>query len=162
MPDDADGRTTAQGLFNQADAYLHSALALSKAELDVAFAESPIRFLLYHAAELYLKAYLRCAGLTVAQVEKKGHKFTKLIGSARCRGLNLDGAAMGALIYGQTTDDVMQTRYVKTGFRRRSETAALRKCVGCVRKAVRTSEARKRHIVLRGERLGITDDVIEC
>ncbi len=56
---DQDERTNSMGLFNMAEAYRLSAEALRKAGVAAGHAESPIRFLYYHAIELYLKALLR-------------------------------------------------------------------------------------------------------
>jgi hypothetical protein len=56
---DENERTNPMGLFTMAEAYRLSALALENAEVAAGHADSPIRFLYYHALELYLKALLR-------------------------------------------------------------------------------------------------------
>jgi len=157
-PDDADARTSAQGLFNYADAYLGSAHALKAADVRVLFPDSPVRFLLYHAAELHLKAFLRAAGMTVDELRVKGHRFTKLIAAARGHGLGLDRGCEAALIYGQRTGDVIDSRYIRTGFRQWIETDALGQCAASVRRAVRLHPKRIGHIALWGEATGIVDD----
>jgi hypothetical protein len=155
---DKNERTTAQGLFNYGDAYLASAHSLRASKPNVVFADAPVRFLLYQAAELHLKAFLRCAGLDVNDLEKKGHQFTKLIAAARDFQLGLDRGCEGVLVYGQRTGDVIGSRYIVTGFRRWFETEDLGKSAASVRRAVRLHSLRLSHIVLRGERDGIVDD----
>jgi hypothetical protein len=56
---DEDERTTALGLFNTADAYRLSAMALQGAQVRHGHADNPVRLLYCHALELYLKALLR-------------------------------------------------------------------------------------------------------
>jgi hypothetical protein len=54
-----DERTNALGLFNTARSYWRSAEHLSVARIEVTHPQAPITFLLCHALELYLKAFLR-------------------------------------------------------------------------------------------------------
>jgi hypothetical protein len=56
---DADERKTSMGLFNTAEAWRLSAIALQSAKVDSGFAEHPLRYLHFFALELYLKALLR-------------------------------------------------------------------------------------------------------
>ena len=65
-----DDRTTPEGLFNTARSYWHSGARLSTADLKVTHPHAPVTFLLCHAVELYLKAYLRLSGLSVGQLFK--------------------------------------------------------------------------------------------
>ena len=58
-PTDDDERTNSLGLFNTAEAYRLSARALQAAKVRHGNADKPLRFLYYHALELYLKALLR-------------------------------------------------------------------------------------------------------
>jgi len=157
-PNDADERTSAQGLFNYADSYLGSAHALKAARLKVLFPESPVRFLLYHSAELHLKAFLRAAGMTVEDLQKRGHSFSKLIPAARDQGLGLDRGCEEVLIYGQRAGDVIESRYIRTGLRRWIETDTLGGCAASVRRAVRLHPKRVGQITLWGEASGHVDD----
>lgn len=155
---DTDERTSAQGLFNYADSYLGSAHALKEADPRVLFPDSPVRFLLYHSAELHLKAFLRAAGLSVDDLHAKGHSFSKLIPAARQFGLDLDRECERVLIYGQRSGDVIESRYIRTGLRRWFETDTLGKCAASVRRAVRLHPTRVDQIVLWGEASGVIDD----
>jgi hypothetical protein len=56
---DDNERTNSMGLFNTAEAYWMSAVALQAAKVRAGHASQPVRFLYYHAIELYLKAWLR-------------------------------------------------------------------------------------------------------
>lgn len=155
---DANDLTSAQGLFNYADTYLGSAHALKEANPRVLFPDSPVRFLLYHSAELHLKAFLRAAGLSVADLHAKGHSFSKLIPAARQFGLGLGRECEDVLIYGQRTGDVIESRYIRTGARRWVETDTLGKCAAGVRRAVRLHPTRRDQIALWGESSGVIDD----
>jgi hypothetical protein len=71
-------RTNSMGLFNTAEAFWKSAVALEKAKVKVGHAESPVRTLYYHAIELYLKALLR-QHYSVDMLGKKfGHNTTRI------------------------------------------------------------------------------------
>lgn len=150
-----DERTSAQGLFVFGDSYLASAIALKTAELPYGHADSPIRFLLYHATELYLKAFIRAAGTPLADVKKLGHEFRKLLRASKRLGLVVPETARAPLLFSDRTDDAIESRYVRTGFRRgRPTLIAIAHAAVAIRKAVRESEIRRRAIVLRGERNG--------
>lgn len=153
-----DERTNAQGLFNLGDSYLASAHVLWTAGVECSFPDRPVRFLIYHAAELHLKAFLRAAGLTVAQVRKLGHSFSKLIAAARDQGLRVDEVCEHAFVFGEDTDDVMGSRYIRTGYRRWIETKDLGHCAAQIRRAVRIHPMRAAEIMLRGEKAGVVDD----
>jgi HEPN domain-containing protein len=155
---DVNARTTAQGLFNYGDAYLGSAHALKDANAQVIFPDAPVRFLLYHAAEMHLKSFLRAAGMTVAELHERGHKFSRLIPAARGHGLGLDRESEALLLYGQRTGDIIESRYIRTGPRRYFETDTLGRCAASVRRAVRLNPQRVGHVVLWGEQTGIIDD----
>ena len=147
-----DDRTTVQGLFVYADAYLASARCLQREGLPYGHSESPIRFMLYHAAELYLKAFLRASGITVARLRALGHKFSRLLPACTERGLALPDASVAALLAGEGGEDVIETRYIRTGFRQQRPTAAaLAEAAISIRRAIREHPARQGHIVLRGE-----------
>lgn len=85
-----DDRTTALGLLNYARSYRASADHHLNARLKVPHAQAPATFLYYHSIELYLKAYLRSQGLTVAQLRQVGHNVSKLAGEVQSRGFVLD------------------------------------------------------------------------
>jgi len=75
------------GLFNTAEAFWKSAVALEKAKVKVGHAESPVRTLYYHAIELYLKALLR-QHYSVDMLGKKfGHNTTRIVKMAEELGL---------------------------------------------------------------------------
>ncbi len=76
---DQDERTNSMGLFNVDEAYRLSAEELRKARVDAGHAEHPIRFLYYHAVELYLKALLRLRHDVETIREDYGHKPLRLV-----------------------------------------------------------------------------------
>lgn len=114
-PDPLDRYTTAQGLFLSADAYLDAARKLQEPLSREGHATMPIRFLLYHAAELYLKAYLRLAGLSVSAVKALGHRYQRLMNECIKRGLPITVHDFGVLEHEETADQVSRSRYLKTG-----------------------------------------------
>ena len=87
---DDDERTNSMGLFNTAEAYWLSAMALEKANVKSGHADSPVRFLYYHALELYLKALLRQKHSVDLIREKFGHKTRRLVKEAEKLGLVAD------------------------------------------------------------------------
>gem|GEM_PF-5328073 len=154
---DPGDRTSAQGLFGYGDSYLASAHSLWKADVRCGFRDSPVRFLIYHAAELHLKAFLRAAGLTHPQVRKLGHSFSKLFEASRDHGLAVDQVCEHAFVFGEDTGDVMDSRYIRTGPRRWIGTSDLGHCAAQIRRAVRLHPKRVDSIILRGEGDGMVD-----
>ena len=72
----AEERTNEVGLFNAAETYWRSAGALYAAKVKATHRLSPVLFLYYHAIELYLKAFLRGHGHSVAELRSKfGHRI---------------------------------------------------------------------------------------
>lgn len=115
MGSEHDELTTAQGLFLQADAYLDAAKRLLQPLSREGHAVLPVRFLLYHAAELYLKSYLRNSGLSVSQVKNLNHKFTSIMDECIDRGFCLATNDYAVLESEQLHDQIFRSRYLVTG-----------------------------------------------
>lgn len=123
---DEDDHTTPIGLFNYADSYWRSAIALENAEVRVTHPDAPISFLYYHAIELYLKAYLRAEGFSVKELRRQfGHNAVKLRDEAKSRGLHFDNEDTAVLAYMGETDAVIDSRFLKTGYFQRPANEAL-------------------------------------
>jgi hypothetical protein len=77
------------GLFNFAESYWNAAAYLAKAKLKSTHPDSPVRFLYYHAIELYLKSFLRMRGHTRSELasRKFGHSTSRLKHRAQQLGL---------------------------------------------------------------------------
>ena len=84
-PTDDDERTNSLGLFNTAEAYRLSAMALP--DIKGGHAEKPQRFLYCHALELYLKALLRQKHSMATVRGKFGHQIKLLMREAEMLGL---------------------------------------------------------------------------
>jgi hypothetical protein len=124
-----DDRTTALGLFNYARSYRVSADYLLLAKLKVSHPHAPLTFLYYHAIELYLKAYLRSQGDTVAKLKSVSHNISKLAAEVQSRGLALDDEDKEVLSLIAEADNVIRSRYIQTGaFTRPEEEALSRTC----------------------------------
>ena len=126
-------RTTALGFFNVADLYSRAAAHLLGVNLKTTHPNSPVTFLFYHAIELYLKAFLRHHGHTPKELRSKrfGHKTCCL--SERAAELNLyfDHEDREVLSLMATTDAVIRSRYIQTGYFRWPTPEALnRTCAG--------------------------------
>lgn len=111
-------RTVAIGLFNFADTFRKAAAALHGTQYRATHRDGPVRFLYYHALELYLKVFLRLHGLTVQDLASRmfGHRYCCLLESARTLGLALsekDVAVFSMLI---NSDAVIRSRYLSTGY----------------------------------------------
>jgi hypothetical protein len=113
-----DARTTPLGLFNFAAAYRLAADTLHQQQLKITHATAPIRFLYYHATELYLKAFLRMHGHTPKELSSRkfGHRICCLFERASQLGFSAgcnDTEAMSLLA---NTEPPIRARYLETGF----------------------------------------------
>jgi hypothetical protein len=122
---DDDERTNAVGLFNTARSYWRSAEHLNAAGLKVTHPEAPVTFLLCHAIEFYLKAYLRGSGSTVAALKKIGHRLADLARSATETGLRLEPEQSEILSHVDDAGVAIEARYIVTGFKNRPTNEAL-------------------------------------
>jgi hypothetical protein len=85
-----DERTNSMGLFNTAEAWRLSAMALQSAKVASGHAARPVRYLYFHAIELYLKALLRQKH-SVDTLEKKfRHDTNRIVQEAQALGLVID------------------------------------------------------------------------
>jgi HEPN domain-containing protein len=112
---DDDERTNSTGLFNVAEAYRLSGMALEKENLKSGHAHDPVRFLYYHALELYLKALLRQKHSIKVVREKFGHRTDRLVNEAEKLGLVPDDEDREVFSIMGDTDAVIESRYIRTG-----------------------------------------------
>jgi hypothetical protein len=133
-----DERTTEVGLYHYAESYRSCAERLETGPPEHLMFEAPIEFLFYHALELYMKAYLRSAGLTVddLRARKFGHQLQALWTECCNRGLALGGYP-DAFFDFLDPSEVMATRYISTGFYRKPSMGALHEVTQQVRNLVR-------------------------
>jgi hypothetical protein len=120
-----DERTNALGLFNTARSYWCSAEYLNGGDLGVTHPQAPVTFLFCHAIELYLKAYLRGIGKTVADLKKVGHRVSNLAKLSRTDGLVLAHEQSEILSHIDDADVALESRYIVTGFATRPTNHAL-------------------------------------
>ena len=113
---DANERTSAVGLYHYALTYRRAADALGTVKLDATHPEAPREFLYYHSIELFLKAYLRNAGLTVMTLKKISHSTGKLEAEYIKHGGELMDEDHEVLEIMEKTDAVAQARYIRTGY----------------------------------------------
>ena len=127
---DEDDHTTPIGLFNYADSYWRSAVALEKVEVRATHSDAPICFLYYHAIELYLIAYLRAQRHSVQDLRSQfGHHSAKLRDEAKRFGLHFDDEDVEVLTIMAETDAVIGSRFLQTGsFQRPANEALNRTC----------------------------------
>jgi hypothetical protein len=114
---DGDERTNAVGFFNTARSYWRSAECLAAARVEVTHPQAPITFLFCHAIELYLKAYLRSRGKTVADLKKIGHRVAGLGQAAFKEGLEVSPEQATILQHLDEDDVAIESRYIVTGFK---------------------------------------------
>ena len=75
-----EDRTTSLGFFYYAEAYWSATKTLQEfATKKYGHWEAPVRFLYYHAIELYLKSFLRARNQTLDDLRKLGHLGPRLI-----------------------------------------------------------------------------------
>jgi len=114
---DDDERTNAVGLFNTARSYWQSAVHLNAGDLKVTHPQAPVTFLFCHAIELYLKAYLRGAGKSVAELKQIGHRVANLAKVAADTGLKIEPEQSEVLNHVDDAGVAIEARYIVTGFK---------------------------------------------
>jgi hypothetical protein len=144
---DTVDRTSAIGLFNTARSYWRSGAYLIAGKLEVTHPSAPINFLLCHAMELYLKAFLRSAALTIDDLKRLGHGFNALVGAARKNGLIIDAETAEVLSHIATEDVAMEARYIVTGFKEALTVEALSSTAGNLDAVVAAALEKKGHAV---------------
>jgi HEPN domain-containing protein len=127
---DDEERTNSIGLFNTAEAWRLSAMALQAQRVKSGHTDQPVRFLYRHAIELYLKALLR-QRYGVKKLEDFGHKMKRLAKKAQSVGLTItdDASAVFSLI---------EFRYIRTGAKTLPTLEALSRTCNSVRDGVRS------------------------
>jgi hypothetical protein len=123
--------------FNFAETYWTAAKALRRSKAKATHKESPIRFLYYHAIELYLKAHLRGHGVhPLTMREKFGHKVGRLAKKSASFGLSFDDEDDEVFRLMTETDAVIRSRYIMTGFFRWPDIGALDRTCRSLRRSV--------------------------
>ncbi len=116
--EDEKERSNAMGFYHQAQSYRAAAEVLMKTgKTGATHPEHPIRFLYYHAIELYLKAFLRMHGYTPRELasRKFGHNTLRLTKKVGKLGIQFDDEDMEIFKIMGKTDAVIRSRYIKTG-----------------------------------------------
>jgi hypothetical protein len=137
-PTDDDERTNSLGLFNTAEAYRLSARALQAAKVRHGNADKPLRFLYYHALELYLKALLREKHSMATVRNKFGHQIKLLVREAETLGLVVGENDRTVLMLIDNTDAMIDSRYIRTGTRLLVTLESLRRTCKSIRDGVGT------------------------
>jgi hypothetical protein len=118
-------RTTALGMYHFAESYRHAADRLRLSRAKPLMFDAPIRFLYYHAIELYLKSCLRGDGRTPTEIKSSfNHGFRKLQRACEQRGLDCDDGDIDVieLVDGS---NYWRSRYIETGLARFAAMPAL-------------------------------------
>jgi hypothetical protein len=119
-----EDRTNSMGLFNRAEAYRLSAMALENRQLR--HVHEPIEFLYCHSVELYLKALVRQKHGVKKLQKKFSHNIGRLVRAAEKLGLNISQHDHELLAMMNDTDMMIESRYIRTGTKTRPTFAALR------------------------------------
>jgi hypothetical protein len=112
---DENERTNSMGLFNTAEAYWMSAEALEAAKVKVGHANHPLRFLYYHAIELYLKALLRQRHSVQKLESRFRHDVKRMRKGAEALGLSITDEDRQVFDKLRDPDVRLETRYIRTG-----------------------------------------------
>lgn len=109
-------RTNPTGLYHYAESYRDCADELRANPPRRLMFDAPIAFLYYHAAELYMKAWLRHAGVPLERLWSKelGHDLRALKDECISLGLPLNGYPDVFFDFVDRSD-VMGARYIVTG-----------------------------------------------
>jgi hypothetical protein len=140
---DDNERTSALGLFNTARSYWRSAEHLNSANLKVTHPQAPITFLFCHAIELYLKAYLRGAEKSVAELKQIGHRVASLAKAAVNTDLKIGPEQSEVLSHIDDDAVAMEARYIVTGFKNLPTNEALSGVASCLNQSVCAALAKK-------------------
>lgn len=109
------------GTFNYAHSFWGAAKALDTVQWEdqETHSDSPTEFLYWHAIELFLKAFLLADGVPLAELRTRrfGHNITNLTHEAKKRGLALTSKDEDLLSFMPSTEDMIDLRYLKVGFR---------------------------------------------
>ena len=100
---------TPYAIFLLADDYLSAALL---AHADPKIGTGPVRLLSYHAAELFLKTYMRSAGETVDALRSLSHDLEKMALRAAALGLKLPAQILAQSRKLSANNDYVRARYV--------------------------------------------------
>ena len=108
---------SASDLFDQAEAYWLSAVALDAADVQTELASQPVRNLYYVAIELYLKAYLRLHGHTLDELDGKfRNDFRRIRRRCEAFGLKFAGSDKRTLEYFIHTPIYVRTKFSTTHY----------------------------------------------
>lgn len=111
MTPEAAGATP-YGIFLLADAYLQAAQLSANEQRLVS--QGPTRLLSYHAAELFLKTYMRSAGETIAVLRDHGHDLHSMLSRAGELGLKVPPQVVAQANKMRKKNDYVRVRYVVT------------------------------------------------
>jgi hypothetical protein len=145
---DDNERTNSIGLFNTGHSYWKAAAALRKTKLKVTHADEPIRFLYFHALELFLKALVRQEHRVEDVRNKFGHKFGRLVDEAEKLGLLVMDEDREVFALMTDTDTVIESRYIRSGFKTWPSMGALERTCKSIHESVGKS-LRKRGVMVR-------------
>jgi HEPN domain len=112
---DLDERTNSLGLFNFAEAYRLSAIALQLEKIAHGHAHTPVRALYHHAIELYLKALLRQKYSVTVLTKRFGHDIKRMIKEAEKLGLTPMDEDREVFSVLTETNAFIEARYINTG-----------------------------------------------
>jgi HEPN domain-containing protein len=104
------------GLFNTAESWRLSAIALRAAKIDSGHADMPVIYLFAHALELYLKALLRQHYSVDALERKFRHDTKRIVRKAKALGLVID--EQDAELLRLLADVSIGARYISAGWKR--------------------------------------------
>jgi HEPN domain-containing protein len=135
--DDEAERSRPVAYFNFADTYWTAAKALRRSKAKASHKDSPVRFLYYHAIELYLKAHLRAHKIHPYDMRNKfGHDAGKLSAKSAELGLDFDDEDLEIFDLMSKTDAVIRSRYILTGSYRLPDIDALNRTCKSLRLSV--------------------------
>jgi HEPN domain-containing protein len=113
---EVDARTTPTLYFMTARAYHVSARCLMQNPPSrLSHGDVPVRWLLHHAVELYLKAFLLEKGMTPAKLREVGHHYERLAKEAQKRGLGLAAGFADTLTEMEERGGFSRARYQWVG-----------------------------------------------
>lgn len=150
MINDGDDRTTAIGLYHYGRSYHDSARVLGLADVRTTHPHAPVSYLYFHAIELFLKAYLRAYGHTVREMEKEfRHDIKRIRERASVLDFQFMDEDLVVLGYMESTDVVMKSRYIRTGYLESPTVEALERTASSLRETTCIAVREKSGVMVR-------------
>jgi hypothetical protein len=135
----AKAKATALGWHNLAESYRIAARHLAEAKVRSTHRDMPVRFLYYHAIELFLKSYLVLHRYSEVKLRQIGHEVKTLAAEGAWNGLHFDDEDKEVIELIAEGTTIFDARYPRIGGFRWPAVEALDRTAASLHDSVRTA-----------------------